>query len=331
VSAARRWLRSPWPLALAALLLAIALLSPRLPLPAQSWHHVVMVDITQSMNAVDMPGGEGAVARTEFVRRALRQAVTAMPCGSKLGLGVFTEYRALLLLTPLEVCSHYEELLAAIDRLDGRMAWAGASEVWRGLHSALKVVRDLPGSPSLVFVSDGHEAPPLRPDADTSADAALRGVRGAIAGVGGTTPVPIPKFDVDGHRIGDWEAAEVMQTDSISLGRTIGGAAQSLVDADGRPVAVLAGSGIEHLSSRKGDHLQALAQGSGLAYRAIDGAGDLRALLRDPQLAQTVTAPREVRALPTALALLLLGAALWPPRRLKARAAAPAGSAPAHR
>jgi mxaL protein len=324
-----RWLRSPVPLALAAVLLAASLLSPRLPLPASSWHHVVMVDITQSMNAVDMPGAEAPIARAEFVRRALREALPALPCGSKLGLGVFTEYRSLLLLTPLEVCSHYEELLAAIDRLDGRMGWAGASEVWRGLHSALKVVKDLPGSPSLVFVSDGHEAPPLRPDADTTADEALRGVRGAIAGVGGATPVPIPKFDVDGQRIGDWDADEVMQTDSVSLGRTIGGAAQTLVDADGRPVAVLAGSGSEHLSSRKDDHLQALAQGSGLAWRAIERSGDLRALLRDPQLAQTVTAPRDVRALPTALALLLLCAALWP--RFKRRASAPAGSAPARR
>jgi mxaL protein len=323
-----RWLRSPAPLALAALLLALSLLSPRLPLPAPSWNHVVMVDITQSMNAVDMPWGEATVARAEFVRRALRDAATALPCGSKLGLGVFTEYRSLLLLTPLEVCSHYEELLAAFDRLDGRMAWAGASEVWRGLHSAMKVVQGLPGSPSLVFISDGHEAPPLRPDTDLAPDDGLRGVRGAIAGVGGERPVPIPKFDVDGHRIGDWEADEVMQTDSVSLGRTIGGARQTLVDADGRPLAVLDGSGIEHLSSRREGHLQDLAQASTLAYRAIDRGEDLRALLLDPRLAQTVTAPRDVRALPMALALLLLAAALWP--RFRGDAAR-AGSAPARR
>ena len=79
---------------------------------------------------------------------------------------------------------------------------------------------------------------------------------------------------------------------------------------------------------RRQDHLQTLAQASALAYRAIDRGEDLRALLLDPQLAQTVTAPRDVRALPTALALLLLVAALWPRFRGDA---APADSTPARR
>jgi mxaL protein len=317
-------------LAAAALLLATSLVVPRVTLPASSWNHVVMVDVTQSMNAVDMPWGEATVPRITFVQRALREAAAAMPCGSKLGVGVFTEYRSLLLLMPLEVCSHYEELLAAFDRLDGRMAWAGASEVWRGVHSAMKVVKDLPGSPSLVFISDGHEAPPLRPDTDLAPDEALRGVRGAIAGVGGAQPVPIPKHDMDGHRIGVWDADEVMQTDSVSLGRTIGGARQTLVDADGRPVMAYAGSGIEHLSLRKDAHLQALATASGLTYRPIDSPADLRALLRSNALAQRVVAPRDVRAVPTALALLLLLWALRPAFSL-GRAATPSGSAPGRR
>jgi mxaL protein len=311
-----RVLASPVLLAAAAALLALALAVPRLSLPGASWNHVVMVDITQSMNAVDMPWQRASVSRLEFVRRSLHDAVGALPCGSRLGLGVFTEYRSLLLLTPVEVCANYDELLAVIDRIDGRMAWAGASEVARGVFSAVGVVGALPGAPSLIFVSDGHEAPPRRPDADVSPEQRPLNLRGVLAGVGGDTPVPIPKFDVDGHRIGVWEADEVMQTDPFSLGRTVGGARQSLVDGDGKPLQALAGSGNEHLSSLKEDHLRALSQGTGLAYRRIDSAAAMSAVLRDPALAQTVTAERDVRAMPTALALLLVAAAVLPlPRR----------------
>lgn len=310
----KRFLSAPWLLAAAALLLALSLLTLRLPLPGRSWHQVVMVDITQSMNAVDMPGQDEQIARIAFVRRALSEAAAAMPCGSKLGVGVFTEYRSLLLLTPVEVCSHYEELLAVFARLDGRMAWAGASEVRRGVFSALRVVKDLPGTPSLVFITDGHEAPPLRSDASLSPDQEIGEVRGVIAGVGGDRPVPIPKFDIDGQRIGVWDADEVMQSDAASLGRTVGGAQQSLVGVDGKPLQVYAGSGIEHLSSLRENHLQALALGNNLAYQRIESPATLAALLRDPRWAQTVTAPRDVRAAPLGLALLLLCAALWPAR-----------------
>jgi mxaL protein len=323
----QRLLASPWLLGAAAALLMLALAVPRLSLQGASWNHVVVVDITQSMNAVDMPWRGASVSRLEFVRRSLHDAVGALPCGSRLGLGVFTEYRSLLLLMPVEVCANYDELLAVIDRIDGRMAWAGASEVARGVFSAVGVVGALPGAPSLIFVSDGHEAPPRRPDADVSPEQRPPNLRGVLAGVGGDTPVPIPKFDIDGHRIGVWEADEVMQTDPFSLGRTVGGARQSLVDGDGKPLQALAGSGNEHLSSLKQDHLVALSQGTGLAYRRIDSAAALGAVLRDPALAQTVTAERDVRAVPTALALLLIAVAVLPlpRRRLRRDGATPAG------
>jgi mxaL protein len=325
----KRVLGSPWLLAVAAALLGLALAVPRLSLPGASWNHVVVVDITQSMNAVDMPWQRASVSRLEFVRRSLHEAAAALPCGSRLGLGVFTEYRSLLLLTPVEVCSNYDELLAVIDRIDGRMAWAGASEVSRGVFSAMAVVGALPGSPSLVFVSDGHEAPPRRPDADVAPEHRPPNLRGVLAGVGGDAPVPIPKFDVDGHRIGVWEADEVMQTDPFSLGRTVGGARQSLVDSDGKPVQALAGSGIEHLSSLKEAHLRALSQGTGLAFRRVDSSAALTAVLRDPALAQTVTAERDVRAVPTALALLLLAAAVLPLPRGTRRLNRGGGATPA--
>lgn len=309
----KRRLSSAWLLAIAAALLAASLLSPRWPLPGRSWHQVVMVDITQSMNAADAVWDGQPVSRLVFVRRALSKALASMPCGSRLGVGVFTEYRSLLLLAPVEVCANYDELLAVFSRLDGRMAWAGASEVSRGVFSAVRIVKPLAGSPSLVFVTDGHEAPPLRPGVALSPEDSSGELRGSIVGVGGNQPVPIPKYDMDGHLLGVWAADEVMQADTASLGRTVGGAQQSLVGADGKPLQVFAGSGIEHLSALKEDHLRALALATRLDYRRAVTPQDLAAALRDPRSAQTVTAPRDARVVPLALALGLLVTALCGP------------------
>ena len=68
-----------------------------------------------------------------------------------------------MLLAPVEVCDNRPELLATLAQIDGRMAWTGNSEVAKGLNSSLRASRELPGAPSLVFMSDGHEAPPVNP------------------------------------------------------------------------------------------------------------------------------------------------------------------------
>jgi mxaL protein len=318
-------LRAPagtWPWLVAALALLLAWADPKWPQTQQRWQHIVIVDITQSMNTRDMqlplPGGGGAVAnesRLAFVRQALQRALADLPCGSSLGLGVFTEYRSLLLLAPLEVCAHYDELLAVIGRLDGRMAWASSSEVARGVESALQVANQVAAKPSVVFISDGHEAPPLRGGALPTITLPPHPAAGWVAGVGGDTPMPIPKFDPTGRALGYWQADEVMQTDPVSLGRTVGGARQTLVDTDGSPLEVFRASGLEHLSSLKEAHLQVVAQATGLQYRRLRDSADLSAIMRAPQLARALRVPVSWRWLPALAALLLL---VWPflPRRI---------------
>jgi mxaL protein len=297
----------PW--LAAALLLLLALADPHAPVTQLRWQHVVIVDITQSMNTLDMRigGSAGDDSRLAFARRALQQALADLPCGSALGLGVFTEYRSLLLLAPLEVCAHYDELLAVIERIDGRMAWAASSEVSRGVFSAMQVTQGLADRPSLVFISDGHESPPLRAGRLPNLDLPARPVLGWVAGVGGDIPAPIPKIDPSGRPLGVWQADDVMQSDPSSLGRTIGGAQQSLVDNDGAPLQAYEASGIEHLSSLKQAHLQAVADAAGLRYRRLRDVGDLSAAMRAPELARPVKTQASWRWLPALAALVLLG------------------------
>jgi mxaL protein len=306
-----------WLGAAAALLLAWT--DPQTVQTRQRFELFVVVDITQSMNTRDMrlPGAVGRDAggdasRLGFVRAALQRALPALPCGSRVALGVFTEYRALPLLAPLEVCAHHEELLAAIERIDGRMAWASSSEVARGVESGLQVAHQLAGQPALVFVSDGHESPPLRGGQlpPMTLPAPLAGTAaGVVLGVGGDVPVPIPKIDPLGRVLGTWEADEVMQTDPMSLGRTAGGARQSLVNSDGSALEVFQASGQEHLSSLKEPHLRALAQAAGLEYRRLRDTADVSAALNASALARPVRSAVSWRWVPALAALLLL---VWP-------------------
>lgn len=232
----RRWL-----LPVAALMLAAAcVLQPGIVVERPRFEHVVAIDITQSMNVADMVLDGRPVSRLAFAKAALHDALLELPCGSKLGLAVFTEYRALLLLAPVEVCGALAELRATLAGIDNRMAWVGGSEVAKGLHSARTVVQQLPGTPSLLFITDGHEAPPLNARHRPRFDDKSGEVAGAIVGVGARLPSPIPKSDAEGRPLGTWGADEVLQSDPRSRGRgaSVGGEQMSDDAAPGDAAAL---------------------------------------------------------------------------------------------
>ncbi|MGZ8219981.1 hypothetical protein [Methylomagnum sp.] len=78
---------------------------------APVYTYIAVVDITRSMNVADYQAEGNAVSRLEFTRRALRQVVADLPCGSRFGLGVFTERSSALLFEPIETYadhSHFD-------------------------------------------------------------------------------------------------------------------------------------------------------------------------------------------------------------------------------
>ena len=83
-----------------------------------------------------------------------------LPCGSRVGWGAFAEYRTILLLAPVEVCANYNDLLASLDRIDGQMRWANASEIRKGVYWAMRASKEVGGKPDILFLTDGQEAPP---------------------------------------------------------------------------------------------------------------------------------------------------------------------------
>jgi mxaL protein len=293
-------------LVMAALALAATFLRPTAPVPLPQVEAVLVFDITQSMNVADMALAGRPASRLARARAEVERLLPMLPCGSRIGLGVFTDYRSLLLIEPIEVCEHLRELVHEVRRIDGGMAWEGNSEVAKGVNSGMQMVRLLDSGPALVFVTDGHEAPPISPHYRPTFSVPRGQVRGLVLGVGGDVPVAIPRFDRSGQRLGVWEAKEVMQVDPRSLGRA--GNREAMVDTEATTVAPDVGAtpGAEHLSSLREGYLQRLAAEAGLGYQRLGDAKALYLALSDATLSRSVTSSTDLRPLLGALALLLL-------------------------
>jgi mxaL protein len=288
-----------WLLLAAALLLAATFARPTWTADRPRFEHVVVLDVTQSMNVQDEVFEGQPMSRLDAAKGALRQAVEALPCGSKIGWAIFTEYRSYLLFTPVEVCAHRAELRSSLARIDSRMAWSGNSEVAKGLHSALGIARQLPGTPSLVFVTDGHEAPPLDPNQRPPLESKPGEVAGVIVGVGALKPSPIPKSDALGRPLGFWSADDVPQTSPHQPNRDLNG-------RDEVPAAALGATlGSEHLSSLREGYLRLLANENSLTFARVRG-DELRIALQAPALSRPVKTAVDLRTALAALALALL-------------------------
>lgn len=297
--------------------LSLALLAT-LPLSYRSerpvFTHLAVVDITQSMNVEDYRLENRMVSRLEFVKDSLRQSLAALPCGSKLGLAVFTERRPFLLFEPVEVCTGYAALDTAIAELDWRMAWDADSRIAEGLRNGLET---LVGLGNLLFFSEGQEAPPLNPRYRPDLHSYQGKAKGVLLGIGGLTPVPIPKFSAEGKPEGFYREDEVPQRSTFGLSEVAPDEVEGY-HARNNPFGNPKSGGTEHLSALREDYLRQLAQESGLLYRRIDTLQALKQALLEPSLATPKTVDTDIRWLPASLALLALIAAyglpLIPPK-----------------
>lgn len=297
-----------WLLLGATAALAACLLRPGWPVQRDRFDHVILLDITQSMDVQDESLDAKPVSRLGYAKDALRQALLRLPCGSKVGWGVFTGYRSFLLLEPVEVCANLSELRATLAGIDGRMAWAGNSEIAKGLHSGIDVAKRLTGSPSLVFITDGQEAPPLSPRHRPRFDGKPGEVAGMIVGVGGLQPAPIPKRDPSGRPLGFWRADQVAQADVYSGGRDAGVKGERMVEDEAAVAAPALGAtpGSEHLSALREPYLRLLARERGLSFVRLGSVQALGSALTAPALAKPTTVRADGRLVFAAAALLLL-------------------------
>ncbi len=290
-------------LTLAGALLATlaALLAPTVLRQREVRDLLLVIDVTGSMNVRDMNG----LSRLAAARRAGQDLLAALPCQSRLGLGIFTERRTFLLFEPAEVCENFAALDGAIAALDWRMAWEGDSYVARGVHSALAAAAELKAD--LIFMTDGHEAPPqgggilepFSPNAGAS--------RGLLVGIGGADPAPIPKYNEDGREIGFYGETDVPQENRMGPPPD-DAPSRAGYDPRNAPWGADAASGTEHLSSMKAAHLQALAVQTSLAFVPLGPPGALATAVMETTRPRLVDVPVSTAPLPAAFAHTLLTA-----------------------
>ncbi len=307
----------------AGILLLLAFLSALLaclPLhqlrPRPVYTYIAVVDITRSMNVEDYRQGDRAVSRLEFVRQALQRAVADLPCGSRFGLGLFTERHAALLFEPIETCRGFPAIAEALQHLDWRMAWAADSRIAVGLLDAMNLLQRYDAQ--LLFITDGQEAPPINPRYRTTFDQVRGRMHGLVIGTGGLTPAPIPKFDPSGRRLGFVDPDEVPHRSTFGLSEMAPDEIEGY-HARNAPFGNREVAATEHLSALREDYLKQLAADSGLSYLRLESADQLTDVLTRAERARTAPSPVDLRPWPAALALLCLTVVYRPLRLMPVR------------
>jgi mxaL protein len=294
-----------WALLAAVALTCLAIVVPRVTLTRQVYDLVAVVDITASMNTRDMTVAGKPVSRLDAAKAALERLLADLPCQSRLGLGIFTERRSFLLFNPAEVCENFAPIETAIQELDWRMAWEGDSMVAKGFFDAVVMAEALKAD--LVFVTDGHEAPPL-PGGGTllpDFEGTPGKVKGLLLGIGGKEKVPLPKFDDEGNEVGTYAAEEVPQENRTG---------PPPPDAHLRPgyhpkwapFGTDPPSGDEHLTSVRSEYLDTLAARIGFGHEDLVDGPDVLAAVSEHANTRPVAVAVDIRPVPAALALALL-------------------------
>jgi len=291
-------------LTLAAMITAgMAIVLPPIQRERRTFNVLSVLDITGSMNTRDMLLNGRPVSRLDMMKDALRQLLTALPCGSRMGVAIFTERRPFLLFEPVEVCDNFEALDREIAALDWRMAWEGDSHIASGLYRSVALAGDLDAD--LIFMSDGQEAPPLpwvgRPHFEGKPGL----VKGLIVGAGGYEPSPIPKFDEFGRETGFWRPGDV-PNENVNAQPPPGAEQREGFNPRNAPFGGAAVSGHEYLSFVDEAHLKELASETELSYIHFDGFQNFMSSLEDAAKPRRAAAGIDIKWIPAALSLAFL-------------------------
>lgn len=287
----------------ATLLLLIALLRPTLQVQRDIYTYLLIVDITQSMNTVDMTVDGKPASRNAYTRRLMHNLVSGMPCGTRVSVALFAGTSAALQYSPIEVCANFDAIQDNIDHMEWRMAWSGNSRLRQGAQSIAHLTRTLGEPAQVVFFTDGEEAPKLH--AFNTMD--LTGFQGGkgwlIVGIGSEKGAPIPKYDESNKLLGYWSA------ESFQMQPGVAQISQQNFGARDDGVALMDSS--RQYSRLDEEYLKKYSDEIGSDYIRGDSIGRVQTAITHLKPARRDVAPMEINRLLAGLAGLLLLAAYF--------------------
>lgn len=281
-------------------LLLLTLLRPTINLPQDRHNLLIVVDISQSMNAMDMTLEGKPVSRIVYTRKLLHDVVSSMPCGTRVALSFFAGVSTVLQYKPIEVCENYNAIQDNIAHLEWRMAWSGNSRLRQGAQSIASLALSLREPMKVLFLTDGEEAPRL--NALNTLD--LTGFQGGkdwlVIGIGSARGAPIPKYDENNKLLGYWSSESFdVQQGGLRI-------AQETFRVDKDSIATL--DSLRHISRLDETYLKNYSQEIGGAYVRGDNVFDVIAAISSMPPARRDLVPIHLdRWLATLAGTMILG------------------------
>ena len=281
--------RAGWFLLAVAVLLP-AFFSPYLRLPGTTYAYLFVIDVSESMNVRDVPGGAPDESRLDRAKASVIAALAALPCGSRVAVGLFAGSETLTLFEPLEVCRHYPAIEQVVRGLDWRMAWDGDSRVEAAVLAALREAGER--GLDLVFLSDGDEAPHVVVPHMADLLAVQGRVKGLLVGVGGPQERPVPRLDADNNVIGYWTAVDAVREGFYPN-------LSEVVKQAPSPAALERSGALdevhEHKSALNEEYLQQVGAAAGLGYLRDESAHQVASVVAGAANARHEKAERDMR------------------------------------
>ena len=250
-------------LVFALLSLLIAVMSPGIPIKRDIHTYFMIVDISQSMNAMDMTLDHRPASRLEYTKRMMHDIIAQLPCHSKLGIGVFAGSTVTALYMPVQVCQNFSVIGETIQHLEWRMAWSGNSRLRESLFSTAELLHQMPEITSVVYFTDGEEAPLLHAYNTHDLGDFKAGKGWLFAGIGSEKGIALPKLTEHNQVIGYWSNESfVVHPNTAQISTT--------KQSSGRSDEVAISDYDRFISRRDSRYLQTLAGEIGAQYINAD-------------------------------------------------------------
>jgi mxaL protein len=239
----------------------------------------------------------------------MHEIVSALPCDTKVSIGLFAGVSVAAMYTPIEVCSNFAAINDTIDHLDWRSGWSGNSRIRESLPNLARILRSFPEPAQVVYFTDGEEAPRLHVFNRRDLSNFQGGDDWLLVGVGSDKGTPIPKLDETNQLIGYWSG------DSFALQPGVAQISESNIGPRDDNVAV--SDGDRYLSVLDETYLKDLAQEVNAKYVRGDKLQNILTAMKEQKPARRDIAPYGIDWLLASLAGVLLLLAYFPKHPLQ--------------